>query len=179
MVKSLVLIFTFLLLSGCGTRPDPRTFKTADPAFQEQVKLFEDLFGQSVYYVGIGFMNQDAPQVGLCKVWSTGHKEIFIDPVYWQGADENERINLIVHELGHCALGRKHKEDTFYYDGDKVKSQVPVSLMFPYNFFYNGLEELKSYYFHELFNPKDPSEIGDFPVLEKSEGNETFYEFIN
>lgn len=34
---------------------------------------------------------------------------IHIDPEFWETADEETRIALMFHELGHCILGQKHR----------------------------------------------------------------------
>lgn len=179
MNKFLRFIFIALFLSACSDNSDHRTFKTIDPAFDTYVKIFEELYGQPVDQVGLGFMILPSPQVGVCKVWSNGRKEIFIDPQNWESADENSKTGLILHELGHCVLGRQHVDSMVFYDGNSIKGQVPVSLMYPYNFFHDGLDELKSYYFYELFNSGSWAPKHDDCSLKKKEKNSDFIEFIN
>lgn len=155
MNKFFILIVTVLAVSGCAKGKDPRTFKSVNPAFKAQVDLFETLYGHRIGDIGIGFQRQDLPTIGVCRVWDTGDKEILIDPVYWQSSDDTERAALILHELGHCALGRRHTEEISYYDGESIKGLMPISLMYPANFLNDGLKEMESYYFYELFNPQE------------------------
>lgn len=143
-----------IFFAACARSIDPRTIKNVDGAFSQQFNLFVNLYGKAVPNAAIGFNNLPYPKVGLCRVWSSGYWQIEIDPVYWQSASEESRKGLILHELGHCALGRDHSSQTFYYSGAFIIGQVPKSLMYPVNFYNWQYTDLESYYFNELFNPE-------------------------
>ena len=48
--------------------------------------------------------------LGQCKSYTNGSKQIVIDQPYWNRADQMEKEYLVFHELGHCLLGREHKD---------------------------------------------------------------------
>lgn len=60
--------------------------------------------------------------IGVCIIWDSGEKQIFIDPKWWEAAGNNARRWMVWHENGHCALGRDHE--------DKLRANgTPVSVM--------------------------------------------------
>lgn len=150
-----LLILSTLVLTACGqnlsTNKDPRTISGVDPAFVPYVELYKSMKGRGLSYdIPIAFGNQDGNVIGVCTRWSSGHRQIQIDPTYWNDpyTTEHEKISLIFHELGHCDLNRDHVTAL-------RSNNWPVSLMYPYNYGYNSPDE--SYYFNELFNPTSAS----------------------
>jgi hypothetical protein len=152
-----VLLSLFLIScnnhSSSFSQQDPREIRGIDPAFTDQVTLFESLYGQSVGDVSIGFSPLNGKVIGQCGKWSNGYRQIKVAPAYWEIAESRAKIGLILHELGHCVLNREHMNSMHYYEGLHLVGQVPTSLMYPYNFFSSLYEDLDSYYYHELFNP--------------------------
>jgi hypothetical protein len=65
---------------------------------------------------------------GICYENSN---KVFIDPGYWQSPEFSaiKRQNLILHELGHCVLGREHDQSKTYIRS--AKSFKPNSIMYP------------------------------------------------
>lgn len=55
--------------------------------------------------------------IGICRYFVTW-TEIHIDRVFWYGADEEEREQLIFHEMSHCFLNKEHVSDhtNYMYD---------------------------------------------------------------
>jgi Zn-dependent peptidase ImmA (M78 family) len=49
--------------------------------------------------------------LGQCKSYSDGSKQIIIDQPFWDKASDIEREYVVFHELGHCLLGRDHKDE--------------------------------------------------------------------
>lgn len=145
------VILLFILVVACTK--DPRDVEGIDPEFASQVQLFEKLHGSAIS-VPIGFKDLEPPRIGNCVVWSNGYKQIEIDRTYWSEADEQARIGLLFHELGHCILNRKHEERTQFYSGSGLYGDVPISLMYPINFYSEFYTELQDYYLTELFNPE-------------------------
>lgn len=146
------LLTLFLILSACAIDPkDPRDLSGIDPAFVSLVKKFEGLLGHSIGDIPIGF-SDDPSYAGQCLRWTGAgyYREIKIYRGFWNGANDYQRENALFHELGHCALNRKHDEETIYW---KAGLYVPKSFMWPGVFFNNELEPLTSYYENELFNP--------------------------
>ena len=148
------ILVTVLFLTSCGIKQaDPRWIKGIDKEFVSYVSVFEAMYKKSIGDISIGFEKLESSTVGRCTIWSSGYRQIRIDPDYWHSASEEKRIGLIFHELGHCVLNRTHTSKTFYYSGLSINGYVPASLMHPDNFYSAFFSELESYYFYELFNP--------------------------
>jgi len=113
------------------------------------------MYGKTTSRVSIGFAQLEEPVIGVCKRWSSGYREIQIDPDYWNSTyvTEEAKIGLIFHELGHCELNRSHDEAREYYSGRRIRGDIPRSLMYPYNFYSPHYTELQDYYFAEMFAP--------------------------
>ena len=91
---------------------------------------------------------------GLCSYSSNrlGHiveNNVTIDLEFWNRFSDNVKEMIVFHELGHCVLGRGHKE------GQLTNGQC-VSIMRsgvePCRDIYNA--STKDYYLEELFNPE-------------------------
>lgn len=142
------IIIPFLLLSACGpilkTKKDPRTISGVNPTFTSYIAEYLSYKGHPLYYeIPIQFVDLYGNTVGLCTRWSSGERQIQIDPYYWDSMSENMRYQTIAHELGHCDLNRDHVND--------MNNGLPVSIMYPFAFTppYHYLP----YYMNELFNP--------------------------
>ena len=83
-----------------------------DPAFVAYVQEFEYYNRSSVSHIPIGFVDLKDEYAGMCHRISYGGRVVYayieIDKEYWGRASELQKINLIFHELGHCALNRDH-----------------------------------------------------------------------
>jgi len=56
------------------------------------------------------FMDIDEDNiVGQCISYSDATREIVIDNQYWRGLNQLEKEYIMMHELGHCVLGRDHE----------------------------------------------------------------------
>lgn len=83
-------------------------------------------------------------QVGVCSRWSNGERLIRIDERHWDNYSENERFQVLAHELGHCELDRDHVDD-------KSDLGYPMSIMYSYTF--EPHDNQIEYYMKELFTP--------------------------
>ena len=52
--------------------------------------------------------------IGYCSPTLVGYS-ITIDPTYWNRTSEDDRFQLIAHEISHCILGKDHVEDMHNY----------------------------------------------------------------
>jgi hypothetical protein len=53
--------------------------------------------------------------IGMCAKFSDGRREIWIDDFFWSLATEEARLQLMLHELGHCVLDRGHDHENGTY----------------------------------------------------------------
>lgn len=139
------LLILILLSAGCGQSPVVDT-----GGFTKYLNLFEtksEIYGKRVKVtdVTIRFGKVDSAQeAGHCLLSQDSPPEIVINEATWNGMDEAKREALVLHELGHCILRRKHREDDF-------TSGVPASIMYPYTLDGTVYRQNEDYYLRELF----------------------------
>ncbi len=144
--NSLKTLFLLLLLnSACGQYAQKK--HTIDSEFLQLVDVFE-LEQNVTVDIDITFKKIERPAVGVCWYNKNNNKmnglSIEIDPTFWNGASDDEREELLFHELGHCILGREHDETKLYLN-------IPKSIMYPYVFGW-AYKKYRSYYVEELKN---------------------------
>lgn len=137
MEKLILLLF----LVSCGDIKDMIYKKTPAPAPKSSnaelltyVEKFERLYGINVT-VPVNFKDIEHGRAGVCYLWSSGYAEIEIDPDFWQTFTEEQREQLVFHELGHCVFKRQHDNTT--------TDNCPTSVMRSYMF--NTLEIYQCY----------------------------------
>ena len=162
MKKSLLLmallycqVFAF---SGCAKdEKDPRDIRITNEEFLPYIKKFETEWGKSVGDIPIGFKDiNDGDTIGICWTWQgeNTYHQIEIDEKWWKdpNTNENNKINLIFHELGHCALNLDHNDNVHSLGGLPLAPMVPDSFMNEEVFFGDEPSESYEYYVDELFN---------------------------
>lgn len=173
-MKKLLALSIFLV--GCNqqmNQSDPRDISGIDPVFLPYVHLFESYLGRSIGDIPIQFVSLENTTVGVCAMWNYQWREIKIDPNFWAHAyDDDERMSVIFHELGHCVLNRGHLNTAWTYTNSYGPWFVPISFMNQYAFFnhYPPYPDLKSYYINELFHPAPGS-----PTIFNTENKEVHY----
>lgn len=119
-MRTIILLLIFV---SCGKLYDidemksaKRKYNTSNPEFNSYKQLFEKIHLEetgkeiNIDSLPINFEPLKGTVVGVCFYIPSGN-EIFIDPVYWNNVNENKKRILILHELGHCVLNRRHKND--------------------------------------------------------------------
>jgi hypothetical protein len=133
MIKYLLL----MTLVGCGQfdhitgrapASDPRDSTTTDEAMLPYSIMYEKDYGTSVSNISLGFGTIPEGKAGMCYTWRDKDGKIIwaqikIDQLYWQTITEKQRMNLIYHEMGHCAQGRDHLNSL-------KDDKCPVSFMY-------------------------------------------------
>lgn len=142
-----LFLLSFIFLSACGQQNnnDPRTISGVDSSLLSYKNLYISAKGRGLDYdIPIQFSNLVYPTVGVCTKWSSGYRQIEIDPTYWNNISEDIKLQLIFHELGHCDLNRGHTSEI-------ASNGYPVSFMYPYTFHY--YQSQLAGYIVELFSP--------------------------
>ncbi len=146
------LILTIAILCSCGK--DEPTYDVAID-FQPYVDRFVDQAAQRGIEIdfadtGLSIVFRKAAQTessGVCR----GNHEIEIEKLFWDDLTDEEREGLIFHELGHCELDRRHRNDLLS-NGEWASrmrgSPIPDELSAVINY----TEERRAYYIEELFN---------------------------
>ena len=131
-IPLIISCITVLFFQNCGTQfdvrvPSKQTITSTDPQFDAYIQEFESYYGKSVSTIPIGFDDLEPKIAGICYrsivAGRTLNAYIAIDRDYWYKISEYQRINLIFHELGHCAMNKNH------VPSDSV-SLCPTSFMF-------------------------------------------------
>lgn len=135
-----------MFVSACAEQQPQTTNYTIDSEFDNYVSKFEQQIEVDVE-LDIGFNKLEYPIVGSCYVYTTGYKEIIIDPDFWFNTIQSEKEELLFHELGHCVLNKEHDETilkaAYFY--------IPKSIMYPY-VFGSQYTKFEQYYLDELKN---------------------------
>lgn len=134
-------LIPLLLLISCGkSLPDflnikgsPVKKSKTDPAFSQFVESFSRQFNVGVK-VPIVFKNIKSRYAGVCLKYSSGYREIQINPTHWKNYSLEQREQLIYHELGHCVLNRGHNDKLM-----EANTNCPDSIMRSYMFSINEI----------------------------------------
>ena len=107
-----------VVLGSCAKDEEPQFL--IDAPLQEYFDRFQDeaaLRGMEINFVALK-ISGDIRLIGTQNViGQCGHTEnepnvVIVDKFYWDNASDLDREFLIFHELGHCALGRGHLDDS-------------------------------------------------------------------
>jgi hypothetical protein len=148
LIRRSILACTGFLAASCG---DDRLI--VDPALEPYLDSFLELLpDNSRLYKGISLQftgdlgpgsSPNTTKIGICYYSSRGKPVILIDKQDFYSLNEEVKNTLILHELGHCALGRGHT-NRFLSDN------CPISLMNPIVVNKNCWNTHKEYYINEL-----------------------------
>jgi len=109
-ISFLCLFWTTIV--ACGR------FEAAKPTFvdPELQPYFDRYVEYKLEYLGtdrtraidIFFESLPGNAIGKCTLYSSGEREIRIDPDFWAFNSDADRELLMMHELGHCDLNLDH-----------------------------------------------------------------------
>ncbi len=107
-------VLILLALTACG-KLDSGLPVTVDSAFRSQV----DYFLEAAAVRGHGDLSKEIPPIvfgeldvaedGRCEKDFLGGRRIIISRDRWGMHSDWEKSGIILHELGHCVLNRKHE----------------------------------------------------------------------
>lgn len=142
---------------GC----EQRQFDSIDPIFEPYVNSFKvdhkDFKGKEISFdVAINFSNNIGEANAHCYIYANDKNEILVNPTWFNRISEGSKKALIYHELGHCALKQKHRDERIK---TKISSSMKASIMNSNAFgtlTENDENETNEFYLYELFH-KDQS----------------------
>lgn len=144
-----------LLFNGC--MKDNATEYVVDADFEEYVQRFiieAAARGMEIDFSDTGLLIEYSDRIvdgasGYCYL---GEHHIVIDKAEWTALTDTQKEYLIFHELGHCELNRRHKNDQFdnllWKSLMRGEPLIGTQLNIPVP--YHGFR--KNYYRNELFN---------------------------
>ena len=137
-----VIVLMLFFVAGC-------TFMTPDN--DENLASYSEGFVQlsggkvdisDVEDINIYFKTQDGSTIGTCYRLAN---VIEIDPTFFYTASPKRKIELVFHELSHCACNRRHTEG-------KLEDKCPDSLMYKTYIEDECLKKHWDYYMKEIYN---------------------------
>ena len=115
MLRLILLLSVSSMIVGCGQGFRAISPGIVDPEFQPYVDKFMELGNISHMSVDMYFEDQTGYIIGTCLVRGQ-ERRIEIDPAWWWSANNLDREIVIFHELGHCVLNQRHR-DNLLFDG--------------------------------------------------------------
>lgn len=109
-----------------------KMYASSNETFEGFITQFEEAAGEELgnpYYkiedVPVNFGDTENKDFdGVCFSYSDGTKEVIIKKSFWDTASIIQKRILIFHELGHCALGRSHDDETVEHKGIVYKTSI-------------------------------------------------------
>jgi hypothetical protein len=176
MYKLLILLF-LSLFSSCSSSITKK-HKDINPAFEPYLtEIIEESKGKitknTIKNLTMGFTNfNDISIVGHCNKIAY---EIEIDLKYWTISSEERRLEIIMHEIGHCVLHRYHTNPKYEFWHDlpldlglvsnsgRLRDGCPTSVMHPYDMGWFCFTKHKEYYMDELFDRNSADKYNYMP----------------
>ena len=147
-----------LLLVACGQQYQPAKkliWKPSDPIFDELKWKFEWDFGLSAAGIAINLVPLGDNNVGECHYYNKyPHLNyILIHTDFWNKASDEEREQVVYHELVHCVgLVHYHIDTKIHMNG----TDCPVSLMTTTQFNHKQMEKCyipkREYYINQALS---------------------------
>lgn len=112
--------------------------------FEDAAKLYNVKINMNNLVVGFVDSYPIKGWVGLCETGKGVTKYVSFHKAYFDSRSPEVKYALVLHELGHCVLGKKH------VDG-YLKNNCPKSIMHPSDGLFGCFFKDQDYYFRELF----------------------------
>ncbi len=154
------LLISILAIATMGMGPArPQIPDETEPAPPSAVEPYHERFrtlGQTfgavfvARSVSFSFRNFSGSTVGMCQFSSNGKNKVQLSTSDWKNGSDTFREMLMFHELGHCLLGRGHKNT-------KHSSGRPESIMNSSLFNQNTYLANRDQYLKELFTAANRS----------------------
>jgi hypothetical protein len=160
-MNKLLLLIVLSLLSACGSgnigeKVDQGQFLPFVQAFEASGLRYGIDFHGSPETIPINFGQPigDGHILGQCDWNLISGKQIVIDQISWELLDAYSQKVLIYHELGHCVLGRVHRNDKILFPDDAGVLDIPLPASIMNMYLLDGYiyAAYPDYYESELFN---------------------------
>jgi hypothetical protein len=152
--RALACLLVLGTVLGCGGGIDAGLARRGEfePYFQRFLGYARDrgMRFPGAEVLRIEFRDLRSTEVGRCESGFLQGRIVYIDRNRWKSMSDSSREALMLHELGHCLLGRGHRGERFDED-EATMPGLPKSLMFPYATAGTRYLEHQEYYLDELF----------------------------
>jgi Zn-dependent protease with chaperone function len=144
------------LALGCAPRMQHEAFYQVDEPFVQFIHAFEQasaLQGQPIRIDDLIVSFGSTPtmnETGICEWAEYQTPRVTLNERIWKNLTDDDREEVIFHELGHCLLRRVHHTGEVHgYAGDV---RIPESVMFPYRIDGQVYRDHLDHYHAELFD---------------------------
>ncbi len=122
------IVLLAFILTGCGKLP-PAPELTIDPQLKPYFERFCAEVGGDCSTVSGEFADLGSTYAGMCNY--TNPNSVQINAAYWERINDEDKEEVVFHELGHCLLGLGH-------DSRHLPDGCPASIMYPSDFGWTG-----------------------------------------
>lgn len=145
-----VIGLTFVaVLTACGRDQTAEEAAAFAPYLERFNGYAQQFGGKSTGGVKVYFGALQAGEVGVCEQSLFYSPRITVARSAWNQRDDMGREALLFHELGHCVLGRDHKDEGATRQGRRFSS--PSSIMNTNGVSTRLYAQDHEYYIRELF----------------------------
>jgi hypothetical protein len=140
------LFSLWIIISACGRTRELGEYSAYVEAFENEGRAH----GQSISAGSLVIMDSDELPSRVHARCHTGFLQtptILVNKAVWPGLSENTREAVMFHELGHCVLGRNHKDDV-------DEKGTKISLMHTFTPIGNTYASNREHFLTELFTEK-------------------------
>lgn len=120
-MKIIIILIPLLCLLSCTEPASTVDMRTAKYVAKIAHLTHKQFRGSIIFY-----KDERASALGFCTFYkkSSSRRTIYINEPKWDRLSEVGKEQLVLHELGHCLLGREHVETI-------MPNGCPLSIMFP------------------------------------------------
>lgn len=157
MVRAASIFLLVILLTACGREPTIEEINEFSPYFQRfethSIQHGRDTTGDSRVRILYGVLRPG--EIGVCEQGPFQAPRVLVGRAAWRARSDAGREALIFHELGHCLLGRDHRDDlTALRLQDGRSGYAPASLMNTRGVRPDLYASDRNYYLSELFKTR-------------------------
>jgi hypothetical protein len=147
-----------VVLVGCGREPTLEEKSEFEPYIQRwetySAHYGRDARGDRRVRILFGVLKPNV--AGLCEENTFQPPRVLVSREVWKERSDASRETLILHELGHCLLGRDHRNELIRlpHSENRRVSLVPISIMNLRGVAPDTFLASKDYYLRELFTTR-------------------------
>lgn len=152
-------VLSFLVLSASACAPKEKqheSFLQVDSSFQAYVSNFEQVAADegtplTITDLMVAFgPTSSLNETGVCEWAENETPRIIVNQRIWNTLSDDDRQEVIFHELGHCVLRRVHQNGEMPAYGGVTN--IPVSVMYPYRISGTIYRDYMDHYHGELLD---------------------------
>lgn len=117
--KATMIFLLGMIISGCGSLHKADGIYNLDPDFGAYTNAYQEYKERYLgtrdveYAIDVEYGHLEEPTIGRCRQPDVSFlkRTITVDYTYWNNADDELKLRLMFHELGHCDLNCDHQDE--------------------------------------------------------------------